>query len=105
MVNSRNKGTIEEFENIEFRGRIPKSYIVTVTNSRLCFNIKQTFAEHFDRHYLLYEICYGATKHLFGIVDEDKPEEADRRLYERALEFISNCQTEDRTRYASSKAK
>lgn len=104
MVNSRNKGTIVESENIGFRGRIPKSYIATVMNFRLCFNIKQTYAKHFDRHYLLYDACYGATERLFGIVDEDKPEEADRRLYEMALEFLSNCQIEDRTHYVSSKA-
>ena len=77
-------------------------YEAKVTNKKFLYDRIQTHAGKLDNHFLLYENMYGHQnkQQLFGVVDCDKPEEADRRLYERAKDFVRGCEIKDETRHA-----
>lgn len=101
MEKDRSKGIITESD-----GGLVKIYTCEILNPFFYFNFKRTYANYLHNHFLLYEDCAGGKENLFDIVDNDKPEEADRILYERALDFISRCEIiDDRTRHSNAKAK
>ena len=65
-----------------------------------------TYAGKLDGHFLLFTNTKveDYRQRLFGIVDEDKVSVADKRLYDKAYEFlrvhVEDCDIDDRTRYA-----
>lgn len=81
----------------EMGNKLPKTYRTLIFASRIdC--LLDYFAESLDGHLALYSFIPRKGKDLFSIVDGDKAKEADKRLYESALKYISDCDVEDQTR-------
>ena len=67
-------------------------------------SLHEQFSKELKEHQLEVILVDNHSEDVFGVVDGNKPKEADRRLYERALEFLKNCdEVQDGTRYAKNK--
>jgi hypothetical protein len=76
-------------------------YIARLDGSIAYHTLRKTRASTFDRHLILEEYMFGDEDYrMFGIECEGNEEKADRRLYERALDFVkSSTLIDDQTRH------
>ncbi len=85
-------------------GASPKVYEARIITGNYFQNAITTHAEPLDGHFLLYGRVHTQREpleqHVFGVVNSRSPDLADERLYRKALEFVQNCEIDDRTSHA-----
>lgn len=96
---------VEVKDKAEIVDRNPKDdvgrYVAEFTDGIKSYML-ETYATELDGHFLLYVDALFSTNstEVFGVVDLDKPHEADKRLYNRARSFVKDCDIDDKTRHA-----
>jgi len=79
-------------------------YTATILNPNIHYPTKITWAVQMDHHYALMEISLSrkgeGNSNIFEIACNAIPQEVTRRLYQRAREFLGNCDIDDKTGYS-----
>ena len=79
-------------------------YTATILNPNIGHRVKKIWAKRVNNHFVLYDECLVSEgqgmPNTFDVLCKMTPQEVERRLYQRAREFLGNCDIDDKTGYS-----